>query len=92
MCPLAVAVTHTQPSQGIFAASQRLSRIARTRGLMGSIRRAAAVLPCATCNVPHCPFDQLIDSQRRREFSSGRIPVSIKTVAMSPMSTLAAAR
>ena len=48
MCPLAVAVAHTQPSEGIFAAFQRLSSIARTRGLKGSILRAAAVLPCVT--------------------------------------------
>jgi hypothetical protein len=30
-----------------------------------------------TCSVPHCPFDQPIDSHRRREFTSGRIPVSV---------------
>jgi hypothetical protein len=82
----------TQPSDGLFATSQRRSRSARTRGLKGSIRRAAAVLPCVTCSVPYCPFDQPIDSQRRREFSSGRIPVSISTVAMSAMSSPAAPR
>jgi len=45
-----------------------------------------------TCSVPHCPFDQPIDSHRRREFTSGRIPVSISTVAISAMSSPAAAR
>jgi hypothetical protein len=37
MCPLAVAVAHTQPSDGLFASSQRRSRSDRTRGLKGEL-------------------------------------------------------
>ena len=62
MCPLAVAADHTHPSKGFFAASQRLSSSDRTRGLKGSIRRAAAVLPCVT----HGPARPLSRHHRRR--------------------------
>jgi hypothetical protein len=53
MCPLAVAVAHPQPTDGLFASSQRRSRSDRTRGLKGSIRRAA--------------FEQRRASQMRRK-------------------------
>src|ERR1700733_8303552 len=43
--PLLVGATHTQPSAGLLAASQRVSSTVRTRGVIGSTRRAAAVLP-----------------------------------------------
>jgi hypothetical protein len=73
---------HAQPVKAVKPLREMLEqkgrRISANRG---SIPRAAAVLPCVTCSVPYCPFDQPIDSQRRREFSSGRIPVSIRAGA-----------
>ena len=81
-CPLDVGAVQIQPSRGLATRSQRFSRIALTRGVIGSTRRAAAVFPCVTSSVPLRPFAQVIDSQRRRYHSSGRIPVSIKTVAI----------
>src|SRR6266699_3509209 len=46
ICPLAVGAGHSQPSSGFPARSQRASKTARTRGVMGRTRRAAAVFPC----------------------------------------------
>src|SRR5689334_3151126 len=50
--PLRVGADQIQPSAGFPAASQRPSRIPRTRGVIGSTRRAAVVLPCVTSSVP----------------------------------------
>jgi len=43
ICPLIVGAGHSQPSRGFPAASQRHSRTARTLGVNGSARRAAAL-------------------------------------------------
>src|SRR5438445_6021654 len=43
--PLRVGAGHTQPSTGFPAASQRASSMVLTLRLIGSTRRAAAVLP-----------------------------------------------
>ena len=50
--PLIVGAGHTQPSRGLPASSQRCSSIFLTRGVIGNVRRAAAVFPCVTNNVP----------------------------------------
>jgi hypothetical protein len=65
-CPLMVGAGHIQPSNGLPMCSHPFSRIALTRGVIGSTRRAAAVFPCVTSSVPFRPFTQVIDSQRRR--------------------------
>lgn len=80
---MAKAIIHNSDYASVDVAS--IPRAEAQGGLV-----AAAVLPCVTCSVPYCPFDHPIDSQRRREFSSGRIPVSISTVAISAMSSPAA--
>jgi len=81
MWPLRVGAGHTQPSAGFPARSQRLSRVARTLGVIGSTRRAAAVLPCVTSSAPYRPLSHVIDSHCRRKHSSGRKPVSTSTAA-----------
>lgn len=47
---------HTKPSSAFLAASQRASRMALSRGVIGITRRAAAVLPSVTSSVPFRPF------------------------------------
>src|ERR1017187_3739821 len=64
--PLKVGAFHTQPSKGRPAASQRVSRIALTLGVIGSTRRAAAVLPCVPSNVPLRPLTQVMPSHLMR--------------------------
>jgi hypothetical protein len=81
-CPLAVCADQTHPSSGFSAAFHLASRIALTLGVIGSIRRVADVLPCVTKSEPCRPLDHVRDSQRRRKHSSGRIPVSMSTVAI----------
>jgi hypothetical protein len=49
---------------------------------MGTWRRAAAVLPCVTSNVPCRPLIHDINSHRSRKHSSGRSPVSASTAAI----------
>src|SRR5262249_45702551 len=43
---------HIQPSEGLPAPFQRVSKTARTLAVVDRRRRAAAVLPCVTNNVP----------------------------------------
>src|ERR1017187_6675986 len=66
MCPLKVGAIHTQHSNGRPAASQRVSRIVLTLGVIGSTRRAAAVFPCVTSNVPLRPLTQVMPSHLMR--------------------------
>jgi hypothetical protein len=80
-CPLRVGAGQIQPSTGLFARSHKVSRVARTLGVIGTIRVAATVLPCVTNSVPWRPFTHPIDSQRNRKHSSGLSPVSDRTVA-----------
>src|ERR1041385_5743968 len=66
--PLRVFAGHTQPSEGFLAASQRNSRIARTRGVIGRSLRAALVLPRVIMTVPCRP---------PRDWSGGRPDVQV---------------
>src|SRR5712692_24272 len=64
--PLLVGAGHTQPSRGLPAASQRTPNSFLTLGVMGSTRRAAAVLPCVTNSVPWRPLTQVTYSHCMR--------------------------
>ena len=57
--PLRVLAGHTQPSSGLPAASHRVWSIPRTRGVIGSTRRAEAVFPCVTSNAPFRPLSHV---------------------------------
>jgi hypothetical protein len=90
--PLRVLAGQTQSSSGLPAAIHRVSSIARTRGVIGSTRRAQAVFPCLTSRAPFRPLSHVTYSQRIRKHSSGRIPVSAKTEAIQASGSDATAR
>jgi hypothetical protein len=63
-----------------------------TRGVIGSILRAAAVLPCVTRSEPWRPFTHVSASHLSLKHSSGRIPVSARTAAIEPSGSGATVR
>jgi len=90
--PLRVSEGHTQPSAGLPVASHRISRMFRTREVIGRTRLAAAVFAWVTRKVPCLPFVHVIDSQHNRKHSSGRRPVSQRMVATEVKGSGAAPR
>src|SRR6476620_2640158 len=54
-CSLAVGTAQTHASDGLLRRFHRASRVIPTRGVIGSILRAAAVLPCVTKSAPCRP-------------------------------------
>jgi hypothetical protein len=89
-CPLCEGALNIQPSSGVSAFSHRASSTARTRGVMGRTRLAAAVFPWVIRTVPCLPFVHVTDSQRKRKHSSGRIPVSARIVTIEASKSRAA--
>lgn len=90
--PLPVGAAHIQPSRGLPARSQWVSRMTLTLGDIGSTLRAAAVFPWVTSIEPCLPFIQVTDSHRSLKQSSGRIPESTRIVAIEASGSGAAAR
>ncbi len=72
MCPLLVSAGNTH---SLLARPRPMSNSAAVRLLSGRTRRVLEVLPQVTCTAP-----SRMCSQRRRQHSSGRIPVSISGV------------
>ena len=81
---------NTHPSDGSPAALQRTNRIPRTRFVIDNDRRAAFDLPCSLKILPLSSVN-VTHSHFILKHSSGRSPVSTKTVAIDRSGSVHAA-